>query len=69
VVVRRYDNSPAFGRCRCWKVRSRVPGLASGLPLTRQDKHGPQTWCRTEFAYYGLAVKAFVHIPATPASN
>jgi len=34
-----------------------------------QTEHGSQTWCRTEFAYYGLAVKAFAHIPAGPASN
>jgi len=34
-----------------------------------QTEHGAQTWCRTEFAYYGLAVKAFAHIPAGPASS
>ncbi len=34
-----------------------------------QAEHGPQTWCRTEFTYYGLTVKAFAHIPAEPASN
>jgi len=31
-------------------------------------ERGPQTWCRLEFDYYGVAVKAYAHIPATPAT-
>lgn len=33
-----------------------------------QTKDGPQTWCRTEFTYCGIAVRAFTHTPADPAS-
>lgn len=29
---------------------------------------GPQTWCRTEFTYYGVDVTVFAHLPADPAS-
>jgi hypothetical protein len=29
-----------------------------------QTERGPQTWCRAEFDYYGVTVKAFAHIPA-----
>jgi len=30
---------------------------------------GPETWYRTDFDYYGIAVTAYAHIPAAPASN
>ncbi len=30
---------------------------------------GPQTWVRARFDYYGVAVKAYAHIPATPATT
>jgi len=30
---------------------------------------GPETWHRTEFGYYGIAVTAYAHIPAAPASS
>ena len=28
----------------------------------------PGTWYRTDFDYYGIAVTAYAHIPAAPAS-
>ena len=28
---------------------------------------GPETWHRTDFDYYGIAVTAYAHIPAEPA--
>jgi hypothetical protein len=31
-------------------------------------KDGTETWCRTEFDYFGIAVSAYAHIPAAPAS-
>ena len=35
-----------------------------------QDKDGgPETWYRTDFDYYGIAVKAYAHIPAAPAAT
>ena len=34
-----------------------------------EDEHGPQTWCRAEFGYYGVAVNAYAHIPATPVTT
>jgi hypothetical protein len=29
-----------------------------------QGKDGPETWCRTDFDYFGIAVTAYAHIPA-----
>jgi hypothetical protein len=28
-----------------------------------QGKDGPETWCRTDFGYFGIAVTAYAHIP------
>ena len=37
-------------------------------PARTRASDGPETWCRTEFDYYGIAVTAYAHIPAAPAS-
>ena len=29
---------------------------------------GTETWYRTDFGYYGIAVTAYAHVPAAPAS-
>jgi hypothetical protein len=34
-----------------------------------EGEHGPATWFRAEFDYYGIAVKAFAHISAEPAAT
>ena len=34
-----------------------------------QGKDGPETWHRTDFDYFGIAVTAYAHIPAGPASS
>ena len=34
-----------------------------------EDEDGPQTWCRAEFGYYGVAVNAYAHIPATAVTT
>ncbi len=34
-----------------------------------QGKDGPETWYRADFDYYGIAVTAYAHIPAAPASS
>ena len=34
-----------------------------------QGKDGPETWHRTEFDYFGIAVTAYAHIPAEPADT
>ena len=39
--------------------------------MTSQPGNGqerPETWYRTDFDYYGIAVTAYAHIPAAPAS-
>jgi hypothetical protein len=33
-----------------------------------EGKDGPETWYWTDFDYYGIAVAAYAHIPAAPAS-
>ena len=30
-----------------------------------EGEHGPETWCRTDFDYYGVEVCAYAHIPVT----
>ena len=32
-------------------------------------KDGTETWYRTDFEYYGIAVSAYAHIPAAPAAT
>jgi hypothetical protein len=34
-----------------------------------QGRNGPETWYRTVFDYHGIAVMAYTHIPAAPASS
>jgi hypothetical protein len=34
-----------------------------------QGTDGTETWYRTEFDYYGIAVTAYAHIPAAPAAT
>jgi hypothetical protein len=34
-----------------------------------QGNGGTETWYRTDFGYYGIAVTAYAHIPAAPASS
>ena len=46
--------------------------LRFGSVLTSQPGEGtdgPETWYRAGFDYYGIAVTAYAHIPAAPASN
>jgi len=33
-----------------------------------KGENGVETWYRTNFTYYGIAVTAYAHIPAAPAS-
>ena len=34
-----------------------------------QGENGPETWCCTQFDYCGIAVTAYAHVPAGPASS
>ena len=46
--------------------------LRFGSVMTSQPgecTEGPGTWYRTDFDYYGIAVTAYAHIPAAPAST
>jgi len=47
--------------------------LRFGSVMTSQPGQGtdggPQTWHRTDFDYYGIAVRAYAHVPAGPAST
>jgi hypothetical protein len=43
--------------------------LRFGSVVTSQPSDdGTETWCQTDFDYYGIAVTAYAHIPAGPAS-
>jgi len=48
-----------------WALR--FGGIA--VSESHQTEDGPQIWCRTEFDYYGVTVRAFAHVPADPASS
>jgi hypothetical protein len=46
--------------------------LRFGSVMTSQPgegKDGPEIWHRTDFDYYGIAVRAYAHVPAGPAST
>ena len=34
-----------------------------------QGKDGPETWHRTDFDYFGIAITAYAHVPAEPADT
>ncbi len=42
-----------------WAMR--FGGVMTSEP--HRGKSGPETWCRVQFDYYGVAVCAFAHIP------
>ena len=46
----------------------RFGSLVTSQPGQDNDG-GPETWHRTDFDYYGIAVTAYAHIPAAPASS
>ena len=47
--------------------------LRFGSVMTSQPGQGtdggPQTWHRTDFDYYGIAVRAYAHLPAGPVEQ
>ena len=55
---------PSLKAVTRWALR--FGGIVTTLP--QQGENGPETWCHTEFSYYGVAVRAYAHIPAAPAS-
>ena len=46
----------------------RFGSIATTQPGEDEDG-GPETWHRTDFDYYGIAVRAYAHVPAGPAST
>jgi hypothetical protein len=48
-----------------WALR--FGGVVISTPHQGQD--GPETWCSTEFPYYGVSVRAYAHIPAQTAAT
>ena len=48
-----------------WALR--FGSVMTSQPDTGDD--GPETWHRTDFDYYGIAVTAYAHVPAGPAST
>jgi hypothetical protein len=56
-----FDGDPSAIRAVTrWALR--FGGIVISQP--RQGKDGPETWCSTEFSYYGVSVRAYAHIPA-----
>jgi hypothetical protein len=56
---------PSLKAITRWAMR--FGGVVISKP--HQGKDGPETWYRTDFDYYGIAVSAYAHIPATKAST
>jgi len=46
----------------------RFGSLVTSQPGQGKDG-GPETWHRADFDYYGIAVTAYAHVPAAPASS
>ena len=66
VITLQFDAAtPSLKAITRWALR--FGGVVLSEP--HQTENGPQTWCRTEFSYYGVAVRAFAHIPASPATR
>jgi hypothetical protein len=57
--------APSARAITLWALR--FGGVLTSEP--HQTERGPQTWCRVEFDYYGVAIDAFAHIPAAPAAT
>ncbi len=45
----------------------RFDSIMTSQPGMGED--GTETWYRAEFSYYGIAVTAYAHVPAAPAST
>jgi hypothetical protein len=37
--------------------------------INEPGEDSAETWCRTDFDYFGIAVTAYAHIPAAPAAD
>ncbi|MBV9204550.1 MAG: hypothetical protein JO037_03895 [Actinobacteria bacterium] len=48
-----------------WALR--FGGVVASKP--HQGKDGSETWCSTEFGYYGMSGRAYAHIPAAPGGH
>ena len=48
-----------------WALR--FGGVLASEP--HDDEHSPQTRCRAQSGYDGVAVNAYAHIPAAPAAT
>ena len=55
---------PSLKAVTRWALR--FGGIVTTIP--HQGENGPETWCSTEFSYYGVAVKAYAHIPTATAT-
>jgi hypothetical protein len=51
---------PSLRAITRWALR--FGGVLTSQP--HDGQRGPQTWCRVEFDYYGVAVNAYAHVPA-----
>jgi len=65
ITVQFASEQPSMTAVTLWALR--FGGVLSSEP--HQTDRGPQLWCRTEFDYYGVTVRAFAHIPAAPAAT
>jgi hypothetical protein len=51
---------PSLRAITRWALR--FGGVLTSQP--HDGERGPQTWCRVEFDYYGVAVNGYAHVPA-----
>ena len=59
------SEQPSLKAITRWALR--FGGVVISNP--HQGENGPETWCHTEFDYYGVAVRAYAHIPAKKATT
>ena len=58
-------DQPSMQAVTCWARR--FGGIVTTEPVRAST--GPETWCSTEFSYYGVSVTAYARIPAAPATT
>ena len=59
------NDRPSLKAITRWTLR--FGGVVISVP--HQGEHGPSTYCRAEFSYYGLTVEAYAFITAEPAAT
>ena len=67
-VLALLDTTTLIGRYVTFSAGAHLAAARNAVAAFFLDG-GPETWHRTDFDYYGIAVRAYAHVPAGPAST